>query len=667
MDKPEIGGDAQGCAPFEKLLNANSGYEKYEWNTGETSQIITANKTSPYIVNVFDKYGCHKSDTMHMTVFPIPVISMVGDNILCGTKSRSLELKFEGADDNMLVNGKMEWNSNNPNLTFSNKTNTSVNINVTGWGDYEILTLFTTSDLCIVHDTFKLRFADTPTSTMKFVDENNKCGGYSREIKYDGNATQNASLIWDFDGSHADSIDWNLRRVSLGVYSSSPVISLVVEENGCWSDTTLLAIGANPEFTMNTTKRRGCDSATIHFSGELKTEDDLRFEWDFGDSSPISNLQNPNHFYADTGKYNVGLIITNNLSGCKIGYTIDDMVKIFPTPEAKIVVDPDFCNDKTVEVYYLQNIDSSFCTWIFDGATKIGDGNDSIIVNLEKQIATIRLQVEEYGCKSNWVEATAKRKPLFDFSTDLAEGCQPLQILATATTTDENIEFTWLTDSVETTENEQIFFLSDAGKYDFKLAANSALTGCSDTLIKTGLVEVHPKPKADFTVDYPVAIIENANLQFTNLTQDVEIFDWDFGDGFTATEENPKHTFTEMGTFPVNMIVESEFGCIDTAMMDIEVLPFNVFTPNAFRPDSEIPENREFMPVGAGVDPETFNMQVFNRWGEVIFESNNPDNKWDGTTKNNNPAPMGNYIWKADFNDIQGFKHSMKGQVLLIR
>jgi hypothetical protein len=51
----------------------------------------------------------------------------------------------------------------------------------------------------------------------------------------------------------------------------------------------------------------------------------------------------------------------------------------------------------------------------------------------------------------------------------------------------------------------------------------------------------------------------------------------------------------------------------------------------------------------------------------MVFESNNPEHKWDGNTKNSNPAPMGNYIWKAEFADIQGFQHSMKGQVLLIR
>jgi gliding motility-associated-like protein len=473
--------------------------------------------------------------------------------------------------------------------------------------------------------------------------------------------------MWDYGGCMADSLDWDLRRVSLGIFNSNPLISLVVEENGCTGDTSFLKMGANPDFTMNTTKSRGCDSATIYFSGDLKTPDDLLFEWDFGDGSPVSNLQNPTHFYNAVGNYNVGLLITNQLNGCNAGYAIEEIVKIFPTPKAEIVIDPEYCNDKTVDVYYLQNIDSSFCTWKFDGASKIGEGNDSVTVLLENQVATIHLQVNEFGCKSEWVKETAKRKPLFDISTDKTEGCQPLEVLASAVSSDEQIEYQWLTDSVISTGNEKLFVLPDALPYGFTLAAKSVLTGCSDTLTKTNVVQVHPKPVAQFEVDYPVAIIEHANLHFTNLTPDVDIFNWDFDDGNTSTEENPQHNYTAINKYLVDLMVESEFGCRDTGSMEIEIVPFNVYTPNAFRPDSDIPENREFMPVGAGVDPNIFMLQIFNRWGELIFESNSPEHKWEGTTKNSQPVPMGNYIWKAEFNDIQGFKHSMKGQVFLVR
>lgn len=666
MKKPDIGVDTAGCS-LKLQLDAGSGYARYEWSTGETTQIIEAENSNQYRVTVYDEFGCTARDTMNLTVFAVPLISMIGEKITCGIKTRKLNLNFEGVDENVIANGQMEWNSDDQHIILTNKTNTSTDIEVTEWGNYNVSYTFTTPDGCEVSDSYTLHFADVPSSNIEFADDpNDKCKAYSREIIYTGNP--NASYFWDYDGCQADSIDWNLRRVSLGVYNSIPFVSLVVKENGCWSDTSRLEIGANPNFSINTAKSRGCDSATIYFSGELITPDTLKFEWNFGDGSPVNNLQNPSHFYNSVGRFDVGLVITNQINGCKVGYTIDEMVKIYPTPEVEIAVDPEFCNENTVEVFYIQNIDSSFCNWDFNGtAHQVGDGNDSITVFLDEQIATLRLQVEEFGCISNWAEATAKRKPVFDITTNLSEGCQPLLVLASAVSNDEQLDYQWLTDSLVSNGNEQLFILPDVVNYDFTLAANSALTGCSDTLTKLDLVQVHPKPEAQFEVDYPVAIIEHANLHFTNLTPEVDIFTWNFGDGTYSYEKNPQHTYLSLGKFPVQLMVESEFGCKDTGMMEIEILPFNVYTPNAFRPDSDIDENRKFMPVGVGVDPDVFQLQIFNRWGEMIFESKSPEHKWDGKLKNDNPAPMGNYIWKADFADIQGFQHSMKGQIILIR
>lgn len=670
IKKPELGIDSAGCA-LKLILDAGEGYARYEWNIGDTTQTIEADKTNQYHVTVYDQFGCPARDTINLTVFPVPEISMLGEKWTCGTKFRSLTLHFEGADANLLANGKMEWSCPDPKLSFSNKTNVSTDITVTDWGDYEVTYIFTTPDNCEVRDTFELQFWPTPTADIRRLDDDPaaECAGYTQILEYVGNATSGANYYWDYDGCAViDSSIWNQREISMGISTSVPVVKLLVEENGCWSSLDSMKIKANPDFEMNTAKNRGCDSATFTFSGELKTPDDLIYEWDFGDGAHINNQHNPSHFYKSVGNYDIGLVITNRLNGCKVGYTVHEMVKIFPTPEVNIAVDSEFCNNKTVEVFYIQNKDSSVCYWDFKGtAHQVGAGNDSITVFLDRQIATIRLQVEEFGCKSEWAEATAQRKPIFDITTDLSEGCEPLLLLASAVSTDEQLDYQWLTDSVISTGNENYFILQQAGNYGFTLAAKSVLTGCSDTLTKPGLVQVHPKPFAQFIVDYPVAIIEHANLSFTNLTPEIETFSWNFGDGFSSTERNPQHTYKSLGKFPVELIVESEFGCIDTGMMEIEILPFNVYTPNAFRPDSEIPENREFMPVGVGVDPNAFQLQIFNRWGEVIFESNSPDRKWDGTTKNSNPAPMGNYIWKAEFDDIQGFKHSMKGQVMLIR
>jgi hypothetical protein len=99
---------------------------------------------------------------MNLTVFPVPVISMIGEKITCGIKTRTLNINFEGVDENVIANGQMEWNSNNQHITLSNKTITSTDIEVTEWGNYNVSFTFTTPDGCKVSDSYTLHFAIFP-------------------------------------------------------------------------------------------------------------------------------------------------------------------------------------------------------------------------------------------------------------------------------------------------------------------------------------------------------------------------------------------------------------------------------------------------------------------------------------------------------------------------
>jgi hypothetical protein len=98
--------------------------------------------------------------------------------------------------------------------------------------------------------------------------------------------------------------------------------------------------------------------------------------------------------------------------------------------------------------------------------------------------------------------------------------------------------------------------------------------------------------------------------------------------------------------------------------MDVEVIPVQFFIPNAFRPDSDIPENRIFQPILniASVDPKNYQFRIFNRHGSTIFESGNPETGWNGTN-----SEQGVYVWIVQYLDIQGYEHSQKGTVMLVR
>jgi hypothetical protein len=212
-----------------------------------------------------------------------------------------------------------------------------------------------------------------------------------------------------------------------------------------------------------------------------------------------------------------------------------------------------------------------------------------------------------------------------------------------------------------------LYFFPDTGLYDIGLIANSSDTQCADTLVKQGWIWVHKKPYAKFIPDHEIALLDNATLHFENTSENAVNYYWDFGDSITSQETDPVHSYDGVGKYPVQLISETDFGCTDTFAIDIQIIPSVTYAPNAFRPDSNIPENRTFMPVGAGVDETRFNLKIYNRWGELIFESISLLNPWDGTLKNGENAPVGNYVWISKYFDIQGIERNERGQVMLIR
>ncbi|MCF6358032.1 MAG: PKD domain-containing protein, partial [Draconibacterium sp.] len=397
----EIGDDDEGCSPHSIELDATDNFEKYVWqnknnDTLSTEQKYIASQTDEYHITVYNEYNCPARDTMNLVVFPVPKIKIDGETLICGAKISELSVSITDTPDSVWnYDGSFTWSSDNPALTFSEETHTSAKIEVTDWGEYKIYYDLKTINNCFAGDTFLVRFHQTPTSYFDYVDNpDDECEGYYREVLYGGNATQNADFYWDYGGSKViDSIDWNNFTVSLGAYNSNPFLQLFVEEDGCWSDTTIRSLGANPDFILETEKARGCDSLTVLFKGTLGVEDSLLFEWDFGDGSPISNLQEVEHFYSEIGFYDVSLLITNLLSGCQIGFQIDSMIKVFPTPTAAITADQSFCYPDSADVIYTHNIDSSICYWDFEGAHQSGNGNDSITVILDNPFGNVILTV----------------------------------------------------------------------------------------------------------------------------------------------------------------------------------------------------------------------------------------------------------------------------------
>lgn len=169
------------------------------------------------------------------------------------------------------------------------------------------------------------------------------------------------------------------------------------------------------------------------------------------------------------------------------------------------------------------------------------------------------------------------------------------------------------------------------------LAVGDYSVAASDSMCHTELdfrISAAPTPHACFNV-LPIAesVSLGTMMRFVNCSQSANQWFWDMGDGSTFTDQSVEYTYPMMGTYTVTLIVNDEFGCVDTASQDVRVREdMRFYVPNAFSPNGD-GLNDVFIPIGTELSEEGYTLAIYNRWGELIFLTHRLDQGWDGTFK----------------------------------
>lgn len=171
------------------------------------------------------------------------------------------------------------------------------------------------------------------------------------------------------------------------------------------------------------------------------------------------------------------------------------------------------------------------------------------------------------------------------------------------------------------------------------------------------------KPDADFDVVTRPQYI-NLPITFQNLTQNGNTYQWGFGDGNSSTMVHPNNTYTEPGLYDVMLIAMDDKGCLDTVVKVIEIQEeFYLYVPNAFTPDGNR-FNNTFKVSAIGV--VDFDIQIFNRWGELLYSSKDVNFEWDGTY-NGSLIQDGTYVWKIYYRSVNNDEDMISGHVSILR
>jgi gliding motility-associated-like protein len=208
-----------------------------------------------------------------------------------------------------------------------------------------------------------------------------------------------------------------------------------------------------------------------------------------------------------------------------------------------------------------------------------------------------------------------------------------------------------------------------AGVYDVKLKAISDKK-CASTLLKEKMVETYKNPVAKFIADpNPASVFDPVIRFYDQSTNDVLSWMWQFGDGTFASpdKKNPVHTYPKetTGSYRVKLLVVNDKGCTDSTELAIEIQPYFAFyMPNAFTPD-ENNVNDTFHGKGVGI--ADYQMWIFDRWGNLVFQSDDINKGWNGLVKNGSETFLDVYVWKVNLKDIFGKKHIYTGKVTLVK
>lgn len=171
------------------------------------------------------------------------------------------------------------------------------------------------------------------------------------------------------------------------------------------------------------------------------------------------------------------------------------------------------------------------------------------------------------------------------------------------------------------------------------------------------------KPDADFAVVTRPLFI-NLPITFENLSENATTYQWTFGDGSASAMVHPNNTYTVPGSYDIMLIAMDDKGCVDTIIRNIIIKDeFYLYIPNTFTPDGNR-FNNVFEVSAIGV--VEFEIKIFNRWGERVFDSNDVNFKWDGFYKGE-PVQDGTYIWKIYYRSVNDDEDMISGHITVLR
>ena len=419
-----------------------------------------------------------------------------------------------------------------------------------------------------------------------------------------------------------------------------------------------------------------CTGETINFTEQSLNAN--RWFWDFGDpttNTDTSTKRLPSYTYPDTGVYTV-MLIANPGSSCA-DTTFEDF-RVFDAVSISFTTSGQACFDVHSFNFNVQGRFSNFAeiTWDFGGLTNLGrrstERSPQNVTYVQPGNYLVRVQVEDFKCRASYSDSVLLyARPVLRHQVPSRTACLPVrvQFVDSSSYFGRALHFWDFGDGNYSTDRSPSHVYREPGTYTVYHRL-TALEGCKDTLEETfpAHIVAYPVPLANLQITPQKTSIYEPVFSLQNLS-DSTLRSWTYlPNGETIDDlRDTKFEGRDTGIYVFYHVVMNEFGCSDTLRLERYIEPpINFFIPNSFTPNGD-GRNERFEFIITGVSG--YKVYIFNRWGELVFESNENGPFWDGRSQKNGekvPGGVYTYLIKADV-DRRGKLEVRQGHLKLIR
>ncbi len=441
-------------------------------------------------------------------------------------------------------------------------------------------------------------------------------------------------------------------------------------------------------YTVTVTDQNGCEVyATVPISGpeELVAITDPADTICIGQSAQISanaagGILPYNYIWDPTGtgsthwvspdvttEYVVTVVDAN---GCSSEVeTVEIMVK--PPLDITVVTPGSVCFGQPALI--TATADGGDGNFVFDWGNGTVTDNPQLLVSPE--VNTSYQVVLSDGCgtpnDTAWVSLTVAPQPEINITRTPSKGCAPMSIQFDNNTSNYTYTYYWDFGDADTSINNTseikrpVHYYENSGYYEVTCVVTTN-QGCVDSA--TVNLEVKESPTADFIAQPWTTGMFSGSVHFNDESINATAWKWHFGSEGMSTIQNPDYIFDEAGEIPVTLIAYNNIGCTDTVVKNVNIIEeHRLYVPNAINVRS--PGNNEFYPHGVGIEYNSYEMTIFNRWGEPIFTTRDINEHWQGRSNNNmgDYVQQGVYTWVITLKDKFGKEYTYSGQVMVFK